>query len=74
MLTRAGGSEERTVFLFSDTQIKDEGFVEDVNNLLNTGEIPNLFPAEVEMDIMSFMEDVINTMDVTLYTILYSII
>ena len=25
---------------------KDEGFVEDVNNLLNTGEIPNLFPAE----------------------------
>ncbi|CAE7781950.1 DNAH3 [Symbiodinium microadriaticum] len=46
MLTKAGGSEEHTVFLFSDTQIKDEGFVEDVNNLLNTGEIPNLFPAE----------------------------
>ncbi|CAK9112546.1 Dynein axonemal heavy chain 1 (Axonemal beta dynein heavy chain 1) (Ciliary dynein heavy chain 1) (Heat shock regulated protein 1) (HSRF-1) (hDHC7) [Durusdinium trenchii] len=46
MLTKAGGSEERTIFLFSDTQIKDEGFVEDVNNLLNTGEIPNLFPAE----------------------------
>ncbi|CAL1138119.1 unnamed protein product [Cladocopium goreaui] len=46
MLTKAGGNEERTIFLFSDTQIKDEGFVEDVNNLLNTGEIPNLFPAE----------------------------
>jgi|OrbCmetagenome_4_1107370.scaffolds.fasta_scaffold194708_1 hypothetical protein len=26
--------------------VQDEGFVEDVNNLLNTGEIPNLFPAE----------------------------
>eukprot|EP00931_Biecheleriopsis_adriatica_P059470 TRINITY_DN3558_c0_g1_i1.p1 TRINITY_DN3558_c0_g1~~TRINITY_DN3558_c0_g1_i1.p1 ORF type:complete len:4293 (+),score=1112.20 TRINITY_DN3558_c0_g1_i1:173-13051(+) len=46
MLQKAGGSDENTVFLFSDTQIKDEGFVEDVNNLLNTGEIPNLFPAE----------------------------
>eukprot|EP00930_Biecheleria_cincta_P034372 TRINITY_DN23765_c0_g1_i1.p1 TRINITY_DN23765_c0_g1~~TRINITY_DN23765_c0_g1_i1.p1 ORF type:complete len:4302 (-),score=866.21 TRINITY_DN23765_c0_g1_i1:110-13015(-) len=46
MLTKAGGQDLNTVFLFSDTQIKDEGFVEDVNNLLNTGEIPNLFPAE----------------------------
>ena len=33
-----------SVFLFSDTQIKMEAFVEDLNNLLNTGEIPNLFP------------------------------
>ena len=33
-----------SVFLFSDTQIKSEVFVEDLNNLLNTGEIPNLFP------------------------------
>ena len=32
----------RSVFVFG----QDEGFVEDVNNLLNTGEIPNLFPAE----------------------------
>jgi len=46
MLTTAGGSNERTVFLFSDSQIKDEGFVEDINNLLNSGEIPNLFPQD----------------------------
>lgn len=30
------------VFLFSDTQIKDESFVEDLSNLLNTYEVPNL--------------------------------
>lgn len=30
------------VVLFSDTQIKDESFVEDLSNMLNTGEVPNL--------------------------------
>ena len=39
----AGDTGEQTVFLFTDSQIKDEGFVEDINNLLNSGEIPNLF-------------------------------
>ena len=32
------------VFLFSDTQIKTEAFVEDINNILNSGEVPNIFP------------------------------
>lgn len=35
-----------TVFLFTDSQIKKEGFVEDINNLLNTAEIPNLYPPD----------------------------
>ena len=34
----AGGDNKQAVFLFSDTQIKAEAFVEDVNNLLNSGE------------------------------------
>ena len=29
--------------MFSDTQIVKETFVEDVTNILNNGEIPNLF-------------------------------
>jgi dynein heavy chain len=33
--------------LFTDVQIKEEGFLEDVNNILNTGEIPNLFTDEL---------------------------
>ncbi len=35
----AGGDNKQAVFLFSDTQIKLESFVEDVNNLLNSGEV-----------------------------------
>ncbi|MEW5313906.1 MAG: hypothetical protein WDW38_005438 [Sanguina aurantia] len=40
----AGASGHACVFLFSDTQIKSEAFVEDINNLLNSGEVPNMFP------------------------------
>jgi dynein heavy chain len=34
--------EKQTTFLLFDNQMKYESFVEDINNLLNTGEIPNL--------------------------------
>eukprot|EP00951_Prasinocladus_malaysianus_P006369 scaffold45265_cov47-Prasinocladus_malaysianus.AAC.1 len=41
---RAAGAEGRpTMFLFSDTQIKHEAFVEDLNNLLNSGEVRRPF-------------------------------
>lgn len=39
MLRKAGELDKKTMFLFVDTQIKLEGFVEDVNSLLNTGEV-----------------------------------
>lgn len=38
-----------TIFLLNDTQIVLETFVEDVNNILNNGEIPNLFNAAEDM-------------------------
>ena len=40
------------VFLITDTQIKEESFLEDIDNLLNTGEVPNLFAADEKAEIM----------------------
>lgn len=43
------GEGKGMAFLFSDTQIVKETFLEDINNILNTCEVPNLFaPDEVE--------------------------
>ncbi|KAJ7527535.1 hypothetical protein O6H91_16G059900 [Diphasiastrum complanatum] len=38
-----GENKQPTVFLFDDTQIVVETFLEDINNILSTGEVPNLF-------------------------------
>ncbi|KAG7241313.1 hypothetical protein INR49_025755 [Caranx melampygus] len=39
----AGLEGKDMVFLFTDTQIVVEEFLEDINNMLNSGEVPNLF-------------------------------
>ena len=33
-------------FLMTDTQIVNENFLEDINNILNTGEVTNLYEEE----------------------------
>eukprot|EP00163_Fabomonas_tropica_P009439 TRINITY_DN1923_c0_g1_i1.p1 TRINITY_DN1923_c0_g1~~TRINITY_DN1923_c0_g1_i1.p1 ORF type:complete len:2652 (-),score=902.80 TRINITY_DN1923_c0_g1_i1:9-7298(-) len=43
VLMVAGVENRPIVFLFSDTQILRESFLEDINNILNSGEVPNLF-------------------------------
>ncbi|KAG5498459.1 hypothetical protein JIQ42_03265 [Leishmania sp. Namibia] len=44
--TYAGVKNEPCVLLLSDNQIVDEAMLEDVNNILNSGEVPSLFNAE----------------------------
>jgi dynein heavy chain len=45
------------VFLFSDTQIINEAFVEDINNILNNGEIPNLYTLEDTNNIIESVKE-----------------
>ncbi|CAM9165960.1 unnamed protein product, partial [Chrysoparadoxa australica] len=46
MMIKAGVEGKSTTFLFTDTQIVVETMLEDINNLLNSGEVPNLFPQD----------------------------
>ena len=46
LLKSAGKDNKKYVFVFSDTQIIYESFLEDINNILNTGEVPNLWKPE----------------------------
>jgi dynein heavy chain len=57
VLRKCGVDEETVQFLFSDTQIVYESFLEDINNLLNSGEIPNLFPADEKIGICDELAD-----------------
>jgi len=44
LLTECGGvNNKQFCFMFSDSQIVSESFLEDINNILNSGEVPNLF-------------------------------
>ncbi|MEW5313998.1 MAG: hypothetical protein WDW38_005527 [Sanguina aurantia] len=52
---QAGCANKPTVFLFDETQIVFETFLEDVNNILTSGEIPNLFPKD---EIGALLDDV----------------
>lgn len=46
-----------TVFLFSDNEITSEGIIEDVNNILSLGEIPNLYQKREGKDEFQHMRD-----------------
>ncbi|XP_073833430.1 dynein heavy chain at 16F isoform X2 [Musca autumnalis] len=43
---QAGIDNKPVVFLMIDTQIVEEEFLEDINNILNSGEVPNLFEGD----------------------------
>ena len=52
LLTGAGAENKNSVFLLSDAQIKFGFMLEDINNLLNSGDIPNLFPADEKLQLV----------------------
>lgn len=63
MMISAGVGGQSIVFLFTDSQIVEESFLEDINNVLNSGEVPNLFPQD-EMDrIIGDMRPIVKALD-----------
>uniref|UniRef100_A0A803TTC8 Dynein axonemal heavy chain 3 n=1 Tax=Anolis carolinensis TaxID=28377 RepID=A0A803TTC8_ANOCA len=61
VMMQSGVANKSTVFLFSDNQIKDESFVEDINMLLNTGDVPNIFAADEKAEIVEKMQGAART-------------
>ncbi|XP_063895398.1 dynein axonemal heavy chain 1 [Helicoverpa armigera] len=45
-MLKAGAENRGIVFLFSDAQIKMESFLEDLNNILSSGDVPNIYEVE----------------------------
>ncbi|XP_029642789.1 dynein heavy chain 12, axonemal-like isoform X2 [Octopus sinensis] len=55
VLKEAGGLNKPVSFLITDTQIKEERFLEDIDSLLNTGAVPNLFTAEERGEVLELV-------------------
>ena len=51
MYREAGQKLKSTTFLFTDAEIKDESFLEFINQILMTGEVAGLFPKD-ELDMI----------------------
>uniref|UniRef100_A0A8C5C8I2 Dynein axonemal heavy chain 7 n=1 Tax=Gadus morhua TaxID=8049 RepID=A0A8C5C8I2_GADMO len=61
VMLKTGVGGRRLVFLFGDSQMKDEAMVEDVNMLLNTSDVPNMFPADERADIIDKAQGIART-------------
>jgi len=52
LLKNAGCFNKPTVFLITDSQFKEEVFLEDIDSLLNASEVPNLFAADEKIEVI----------------------
>ncbi|XP_070569551.1 dynein axonemal heavy chain 7-like isoform X2 [Ptychodera flava] len=68
ILRKSTEGEQHGVFLFTDTQIKEESFLEDINNLLNAGEVPNLYAIDEKQEICEKMRAIDRQKDKTKQT------
>ena len=58
LMRKVGVKGEMTSFIITDNSIKQESFLEDINNILNTGEVPNIFNPEEKAEVMDGMRPV----------------
>ncbi|XP_026203417.1 dynein heavy chain 1, axonemal [Anabas testudineus] len=59
IMLKAGLQDQQITFLFVDTQIKSESFLEDINNILNSGDVPNLYATDEQERIFTAMKPVV---------------
>jgi len=53
VLLQGGIKQQQTSFIFVDTQIINENMLEDINTVLNSGDVPGLYKTEDEEPIMT---------------------
>ncbi|CAH0726011.1 unnamed protein product, partial [Brenthis ino] len=68
LLRKSSTPDLHMVFLFIESQIKEEGFLEDVNNMLNSGEVPNIFVADEKAELCEKMRVIDRQRDKSLQT------
>ncbi|XP_043932324.1 dynein axonemal heavy chain 1 [Protopterus annectens] len=62
IMLKAGLQNVQITFLFVDTQIKNESFLEDINNILNSGDVPNLYGIDEQDQILTTMKPIVQDM------------
>ncbi|CAB3257078.1 unnamed protein product [Arctia plantaginis] len=55
VLRESGGLNKDTTFLFTENQIKEELFIQNLDGLLNSGEVPNLYGLDEQQEILELV-------------------
>ncbi|KAK7102408.1 hypothetical protein V1264_020630 [Littorina saxatilis] len=54
---QCGVENKPSVFLFNDIQVVEEGFLEDINNILSSGEVPSLYKPDEFEEVRTALSD-----------------
>ncbi|KAG9351776.1 hypothetical protein JZ751_023027 [Albula glossodonta] len=54
---KLGVENKKTVFLFTDAHVAEEGFLELINNMLTSGMVPALFPDDEKESVLNQLRD-----------------
>ena len=57
LYNKLGIENKKTVFLFTDSHVAEEGFLELINNMLTSGMVPALYPDDEKDAILNAMRD-----------------
>jgi dynein heavy chain len=55
LMIAAGIENKKITFIITDSHIKHDTFLENINSIINSGEVPNLFPNEEKENVLERM-------------------